>query len=232
MAWPRPDGAGPAWDDVAGSRRGGRLTGGAAGPGLPRCRRRWSDGGPAVDGVRRAVVLARAAGRRGAGRPHVAHLRRLHLRPRVLRRLDPAALRCWSTARGVPGLRPPGHRLPPLGRPARPVRERLHRDRRPRRGSRSWSGADASHAWCSAYVPGWGWLDLDPTNDQVAPAQHVTVGWGRDYRDVAPLRGVVVGPAAPQELDGGRRRGPAVGRISWRRRRPGWPARWCAGAPG
>ena len=61
-------------------------------------------------------------------------------------------------------------------------------------------GADASHAWCATYVPGWGWLDLDPTNDQVAPARHITVAWGRDYRDVAPLRGVVVGPAAPQEL--------------------------------
>jgi transglutaminase-like putative cysteine protease len=61
-------------------------------------------------------------------------------------------------------------------------------------------GADASHAWCAAYLPGWGWLDLDPTNDQVAPPFHVTVGWGRDYRDVAPLRGVVVGPAAPQQL--------------------------------
>ena len=61
-------------------------------------------------------------------------------------------------------------------------------------------GADASHAWCSVYFPGWGWLDLDPTNDQVAPSRHVTVAWGRDYRDVTPLRGVVVGPAARQEL--------------------------------
>jgi len=50
-------------------------------------------------------------------------------------------------------------------------------------------------------VPGWGWLDLDPTNDQVAPSRHVTVAWGRDYRDVAPLRGVVVGPAAHQQLE-------------------------------
>jgi len=61
-------------------------------------------------------------------------------------------------------------------------------------------GADASHAWCAAYVPGWGWLDLDPTNDLVAPDRHVTVAWGRDYSDVAPVRGVVVGPSAPQEM--------------------------------
>jgi transglutaminase-like putative cysteine protease len=44
-------------------------------------------------------------------------------------------------------------------------------------------------------------LDVDPTNDQVAPSRHVTVAWGRDYRDVVPLRGVVVGPAARQQLE-------------------------------
>jgi transglutaminase-like putative cysteine protease len=61
-------------------------------------------------------------------------------------------------------------------------------------------GADASHAWCSVYIPGWGWLDVDPTNDQVPPRSHVTVGWGRDYADVAPVRGVVFGAPATQEL--------------------------------
>lgn len=62
------------------------------------------------------------------------------------------------------------------------------------------TGADASHAWCSAFAPGAGWLDLDPTNDQVPPHRHVTVAWGRDYADVAPVRGVVFGPATDQEL--------------------------------
>ena len=61
-------------------------------------------------------------------------------------------------------------------------------------------GADASHAWCSVYIPGWGWLDVDPTNDQAPPMSHVTVGWGRDYADVAPVRGVVFGSPATQEL--------------------------------
>ncbi len=61
-------------------------------------------------------------------------------------------------------------------------------------------GADASHAWCSLYVPGSGWLDLDPTNDHVRPCRHVTVAWGRDYGDVAPLRGVVFGPPGTQVL--------------------------------
>jgi transglutaminase-like putative cysteine protease len=51
-------------------------------------------------------------------------------------------------------------------------------------------GAGASHAWCSVALPDGTWLDLDPTNNLVAPA-HVTVAWGRDYSDVAPLKGVV-----------------------------------------
>ena len=61
-------------------------------------------------------------------------------------------------------------------------------------------GADASHAWLSVFVPGWGWLDLDPTNDQAPPTHHVTVAWGRDYADVAPARGVVFGASTGQEL--------------------------------
>ena len=61
-------------------------------------------------------------------------------------------------------------------------------------------GADATHAWCSVWVPDHGWLDFDPTNGIVSPARHVTVGWGRDYADVAPVRGVVVGPASAQSL--------------------------------
>jgi transglutaminase-like putative cysteine protease len=61
-------------------------------------------------------------------------------------------------------------------------------------------GSDASHAWCSVYVPDVGWIDLDPTNDQLPVQRHITIGWGRDYADVAPVRGVVVGPAATQRL--------------------------------
>lgn len=61
-------------------------------------------------------------------------------------------------------------------------------------------GADASHAWCSVWVPDHGWLDFDPTNGVIAPDRHVTIGWGRDYADVAPVRGVVVGPSSAQSL--------------------------------
>jgi transglutaminase-like putative cysteine protease len=56
-------------------------------------------------------------------------------------------------------------------------------------------GADASHAWVSAYCRGAGWLDMDPTNDVAPTLGHVTVAWGRDYGDVSPLRGLILGGA-------------------------------------
>jgi len=56
-------------------------------------------------------------------------------------------------------------------------------------------GADASHAWLSVYCPQHGWVDLDPTNDVIVDQRHVTIGWGRDYGDVSPLRGVLLGGA-------------------------------------
>jgi transglutaminase-like putative cysteine protease len=85
-----------------------------------------------------------------------------------------------------------------LGLPARYVSGYVENEPAP--GEPKMVGADASHAWCSVYIPGWGWLDVDPTNDQVPPRCHVTVGWGRDYADVAPVRGVVFGSPAAQEL--------------------------------
>jgi transglutaminase-like putative cysteine protease len=54
-------------------------------------------------------------------------------------------------------------------------------------------GADASHAWLSLFVPEMGWVDLDPTNNILANETHVTLAWGRDYSDVAPVKGVVMG---------------------------------------
>ena len=59
-------------------------------------------------------------------------------------------------------------------------------------------GADASHAWASVYVPGFGWLDFDPTNDVFPDLGHVTVAWGRDFSDVSPLKGVVLGGGSHQ----------------------------------
>jgi transglutaminase-like putative cysteine protease len=54
-------------------------------------------------------------------------------------------------------------------------------------------GADASHAWLAIWCPGRGWVDLDPTNDVLPSHRHITLAWGRDYGDVSPLHGVVLG---------------------------------------
>ena len=59
-------------------------------------------------------------------------------------------------------------------------------------------GADASHAWFSIFIPGFGWVDFDPTNNQIPGDQHLVVGWGRDYYDVPPLKGVVYGSGKSQ----------------------------------
>lgn len=57
-------------------------------------------------------------------------------------------------------------------------------------------GADASHAWVSVYCPEAGWLEFDPTNNCLAGETHVRLAYGRDYSDVAPLRGVIRGGGA------------------------------------
>ncbi|MFO0928457.1 MAG: transglutaminase family protein [Gemmataceae bacterium] len=54
-------------------------------------------------------------------------------------------------------------------------------------------GADASHAWVSVYVPLLGWVDVDPTNNQVPCERHVLLAWGRDFDDVSPIKGVILG---------------------------------------
>ena len=54
-------------------------------------------------------------------------------------------------------------------------------------------GADASHAWFSVWAPPFGWVDLDPTNDVIVADSHITAAWGRDYGDVAPVAGIILG---------------------------------------
>ena len=63
----------------------------------------------------------------------------------------------------------------------------------PAPGKKKLVGADASHAWFAIFIPGFGWVDFDPTNNQIPKDQHIVVGWGRDYYDVPPLKGVVYG---------------------------------------
>jgi len=62
-------------------------------------------------------------------------------------------------------------------------------------------GADASHAWFSVYVPNRGWVDFDPTNNQIPMDRHITTAWGRDYGDVTPLKGVTFGGGEKHTLD-------------------------------
>ena len=54
-------------------------------------------------------------------------------------------------------------------------------------------GAQASHAWVALYVPGRGWISFDPTNDLVVSDSHITLAWGRDYDDVSPIKGIILG---------------------------------------
>jgi transglutaminase-like putative cysteine protease len=54
-------------------------------------------------------------------------------------------------------------------------------------------GADASHAWFATFVPEYGWVDFDPTNNVIPQGDHVTAAYGRDFADVTPLRGVILG---------------------------------------
>jgi transglutaminase-like putative cysteine protease len=54
-------------------------------------------------------------------------------------------------------------------------------------------GCDASHAWVSTFLPNVGWVDFDPVNNMVPGDRHVTLAYGRDYSDVTPVRGVIIG---------------------------------------
>lgn len=63
----------------------------------------------------------------------------------------------------------------------------------PKAGQPRLVGADASHAWVSAYCPALGWIDFDPTNRCLVQHEHITLGWGRDFSDVTPMRGIVLG---------------------------------------
>lgn len=79
-----------------------------------------------------------------------------------------------------------------LGVPARYVSGYVL-NRRP--GESAMVGADASHAWVACHCPRLGWVAFDPTNGKIADTEFITLGWGRDYLDVAPLSGVVLGGA-------------------------------------
>ena len=135
---------------------------------------------------------------------------RLRLRAGRRRRSPPRSTRCSSGAQGV--CQDFAHLaigcLRSLG-PRRPLRQRLPRDRCRRRARPRLVGADVSHAWASVFVPGAGWVDVDPTNDQFVADRYVTTAWGRDYGDVPPLKGVIFTEGDRARADGHRRRGSA-----------------------
>lgn len=85
-----------------------------------------------------------------------------------------------------------------LGLPARYVSGYLLTDPPP--GSPRLMGVDASHAWVAAFAPGYGWVEFDPTNNQLADPRYITLGWGADFADAGPLRGVILG-SGQQEMN-------------------------------
>lgn len=85
-----------------------------------------------------------------------------------------------------------------LGLPARYVSGYLLTD--PPVGQPRLMGVDASHAWVAAWSPACGWLEFDPTNNQLADRRYITLAWGADFADVVPLRGVILG-GGTQEID-------------------------------
>lgn len=64
---------------------------------------------------------------------------------------------------------------------------------RPPAGSPRLAGADASHAWISVWSPEFGWVDFDPTNGLMPKDEHITIAYGRDYDDVSPIGGILLG---------------------------------------
>lgn len=84
------------------------------------------------------------------------------------------------------------------GLPARYVSGYLLTDPPP--GQPRLMGVDASHAWVAAWSPRHGWVEFDPTNDQLADPRYITLAWGADFADVVPLRGVILGGGA-QAMD-------------------------------
>lgn len=63
----------------------------------------------------------------------------------------------------------------------------------PPAGKQKLVGSDASHAWVSVWAPEIGWVDFDPTNKMTPKDEHITIGYGRDFQDVSPVTGVLLG---------------------------------------
>ncbi len=195
------DGDGPAWESVAAAVR--ECRGGEALQVRP-----FAGGLPLVEAVsdidelRRLVASAFAPGRPviDAARAFCHRIYESFDYDRAFTDVSTPLSTVLAARRGVcqdfAHLAVGGLRL--LGLAARYVSGYI--ETRPPAGGARPIGADASHAWCSFWVPDNGWVDFDPTNDHLPVDRHVTVAWGRDYNDVPPVRGVVIGPPAHQTL--------------------------------
>jgi transglutaminase-like putative cysteine protease len=71
---------------------------------------------------------------------------------------------------------------------------------KPAPGQTKMVGSDESHAWISVWTPELGWVDFDPTNNMMPAQEHVVLGWGRDYADVSPVNGFIVGGSGEHKL--------------------------------
>lgn len=181
--------------------------------------RRWEDARPGQgDGIEfvldsplvstSAALAAYAGSSFLAGRPIVDALRELTERIHTDFSYQPGATEVTTTAAEVLARREGvcqdfAHLaigcLRSLGLSARYVSGYL--ETHPPPGQARLTGADVSHAWASALVPGAGWLDIDPTNDQFVNDHYVVAAWGRDYTDVPPLKGVIFTEGTTHDLD-------------------------------
>ena len=188
---PPPDDATPAWEDVA------RMASPAGGPG-------WQAAEFVFDSrLAPAVHAARdyAAPTFTEGRPILAALRELNHRIRTEFAFRPGVTTIATPVSTVLRQRAGvcqdfAHlmisALRALGLPARYVSGYIRT--RPPPGQARRRGCDQSHAWVGAWLgPEHGWVDFDPTNDLIVSDEHVILGWGRDYADVSPVLGVLLG---------------------------------------
>ena len=156
-----------------------------------------------TDAVREYAALSFTPGRpldRGAPRPQCPDLLRLHLPVRVHDGVH-AGERGFAAREGVcqDFARLAIACLRANGLAASYVSGYLATDPPP--GKERMFGVDATHAWAAVWTPQNHWLGLDPTNDQLVDERYIIVGWGRDYADVPPLRGIIYTDSEKSVID-------------------------------
>lgn len=193
---PAPGAASPPWESALAEK-------GEWGPGTDLELESYRIPSPAVPLL--SAARAYAAPSFTPGRPWLAALLELTQRIRKEFVYDPKATTITTSVEEVLALKRGvcqdyAHLmlscLRTLGIPARYVSGYVLN--RPRADGTKLTGADASHAWVSAHCPALGWVAFDPTNGKIADVEFVTLGWGREFLDVTPLRGVVLGSASQQ----------------------------------